>query len=479
MREGKDSQAIERRTIWDPAWWIVLITLGLVLPSLSIGLLSDDFSWLRIVRDTAGSSCTQYLALPSPYGYFRPLPMAIFRFIGLSLPGQVWPFRVLTLLFHISNCLLLYKSIKLLDFHPRAALCTALLFAVLPCHAEALFWISSLNEPLSSFLLLLGFYLLISQPLMLSAPFSTLFFIAALATRESSFCYFPLLLLLALRRPKLRSPLVIPVLLLPGAIFLVSRLWWLSNLPSGLAVSSPGELSLNPLDIARRLVHYLVAMAIPAKSLFAVIGFEKFEALRRWLASPSAFPAFYWSMAIASLAALLALACILFKQSGRALVGPLVFIALALAVYIPFRNTSEHFLYFPSIGFCLATGTLLHGLSSKNFGAALALMISILTLYAASRAERMYRWHQASAQVERSLDQLSAVTSDLPDGSKVLVEGLDNRYFGIPFLGEHSLQDAWDLRHPRRSLGFYFDRTGRDSSVVKYSPGSFSFRRAD
>lgn len=458
---------------------VFIVASGMILPSLSIGLLSDDFSWLRVVRDTAGLSWAEYLKIPSPYGYFRPVPMAVFRTLGLALPGQAWPFRALIIVLHLSNCLLLYLLGKRLDYPQPSVLAACLLFAVLPGHAEALFWISALNEPLSAFLLLLGFYLLLSVRVPYSVPFSALLFTAAMGSRESSLCYLPLLLLLALRRPSLSSPLVIPALLLPGALYLSFRWWWTLHLPPGIAASSPGALSLNLLEIGRRLAHYLMAMAVPAKSLFGILGFEKFEALRCWLSSPSAFPALYWASAAASLSALIAAAWFLLKRRAGGLAGPLAFIALALSVYLPFRNTSEHFLYFPSLGFCLTAGIVLHSLSLKKAGIALAMSLALFTIYASSRAERLYRWHQASIQVERALEQLSALTSGLPDGTKVLVNGLDNRYFGIPFMGEHSVQDAWDWRNPRRPLTLYFDRTGRDGFVINYSPGSFSFSRAE
>lgn len=458
-----------------PPLAIIVIALGLVLPSLSIGLLSDDFSWLRIVRDTGTISWTDYLKIPSPYGYFRPLSMAVFRVLGLALPGTVWPFRALIILLHLANCLLLYLLGNRMAFPQKVSLTTSLLFAVLPCHAESLFWLSALNEPLSAFLLLLGFYALLSIRLSFSAPLSTLLFTAALASRESSLCYLPLLMLLLFCRPDLRKKLIIPVMLVPGAIYLTARLWWSLNLPEGLAVSMPGDISLNPLEVGRRLMHYVISMAVPVKSLFGLAGFEKYELLRRWLSSPLAFPAFYWTLAVAFTALLAAAAWFILAGRGRMLAAPLVLIILSLAVYLPFGNTSEHFLYFPSIGFCLAVAIMLHLLSLKKARLALALALALFSVYAASRAERLYRWHRASAQLDKSLRQLEYLTADTPAGSKILVEGLDNRYHGIPFLGEHSLQDAWDWRNPRRPLCFYFDRTGRDAVIINYSPATFRF----
>lgn len=461
-----------------PPLAILIVALGLVLPSLSVGLLSDDYSWLRIVRDTATFSWKDYLALPSPYGYFRPVPMAVFRAMGSALPGQVWPFRALIIMLHLSNSLLIYLLGRRLGYPPKTVLAASLLFAVLPCHAESLFWISALNEPLSAFLVLLGFYLLHSVRIPLSAPLSTLLFTASLASRESSFCYIPLLLLLAMRRPALRTPLLIPVLLFPGAAYLAARLWWSLKLPIGTAVSSPGVLSLNPLEAGRRLVQYAIGMAVPVKSLFGLAGFEKYELLRRWLSSPLAFPALYWALAAAAFALLAAAAWFILSRRGRILAAPLAFSVLSLAVYLPFGNTSEHFLYFPSIGYCLAASLILHGLSTRRAGLALVLALALFSVYASSRAERLYRWQKASAQLESSLSGLEELTSGLPAGSMVLVEGMDNRYHGIPFVGEHSLQDAWNWRNPRRPMRFYFDRTGRDGTVIEYSPATYRFKMA-
>lgn len=456
---------------------IALISLGLVLPSLPIGLLSDDFSWLRTVRDTGGMDWGEYLAVPSPYGYFRPVPMALFRAIGLALPGAVWPFRALLLLLHTANCLLVYLLGRRLDFGREVSAVAALLFSVLPCHAESLFWVSALNEPLASFLVLLGFFLLLAVRLSLSVPLSTVLFAAGLGTRESSFCYLPLLLLLRLKDGRPRITSIIPALLLPGVLYLSARYWWMRSLPPGLAVSSPGDLNLNPLELGRRLFHYLVSMALPVKSLFELAGFAKHEYLRKVFSSPGTAPHLYWPAAVFGVSVLMAAGAYAFRLLGRRLLGPLAFIVLSLGVYLPFRNTSEHFLYFPSIGFCFAAGLLLAKASSKRASLALAVALALFSAYSVSRANRLYRWQRASDALEKSLAQLAVLTVGLPRDSRVLVEGLDNRYWGIPFVGEHSLNDAWSFRHPERPLAFYFDRTGRDPVMISYSPRNFAFER--
>ncbi len=456
---------------------VALVCLGFTVPSLSIGLLSDDFSWLRIVRDSAPLGWADFLAIPSPYGYFRPVPMALFRAVGFWLPGAVWPFRVLMISLHLANCLLIYLLGRRLGLGRNVSLVSSLLFAVMPGHAESLFWISALNEPLASFLVLLSFYLLLSCLPSVSIPISTLLLTLALATRESAFCYIPLLLLLLFKENKLRSAGIFPLLLVPGLIYLTARYWWLCHMPPAVAVSSPGQLSLNPLEMGRRLFHYLAAMALPIKTLFELVGFGRYDTLRSILTSPGPQPLVYWSMAVFGVSALMAVVFFFWRLLDNKLLGPLAFIVLSLGVYLPFRNTAEHFLYFPSIGFCFLVGLLLSRISSRRASVGLAAAIALFSVYAASRVQRLYRWHRASAALESSMDQLSGLTAGLPKNSPVLVEGLDNRYFGLPFVGEHSLGDAWSYRHPDRPLVFYFDRTGRDSIVISYSPADLGFRR--
>jgi len=460
-----------------PLLAVAMVSLGLALPSLSIGLLSDDFSWLRVVRDSAGMGWGGFLAIPSPYGYFRPVPMAVFRFLGLALPGAVWPFRALVVSLHLANCLLIYLLGRRLDFPRRVALSASLLFAVLPCHAEALFWVSSLNEPLAAFLVLAGFLLLLHLDLRISAPLSTLLFTAALATRESSFCYIPILLMLGMRQPSLRKIALVPALLVPGAVFLSFRYLWTVQLPIGTLVSSPGALNLNPAEIGRRLFQYMISMALPVKSMFELAGFRHFESLRGLLAAPGSSPAAYWSLTAAGVLMLALTAFFAFRLLGRGLSGPLAFSVLALGVYLPFRNTSEHFLYLPSIGLCYGLGLLIARLGERRPSAGFLTAIALLLLYLPARADRICRWRQASARLDSSLSQLAAEAEGVPDGAPVLVEGLDNRYHGIPFIGEHSLNDAWSWRNPGRHLEFYFDRRGKDRYLIEYSPGSFTFSR--
>jgi len=454
---------------------VACLALGLLLPAFPIGFLSDDFNWLQLVRDTQESSWPQYLLIPSPFGYFRPLPMILFRCIGLSFPNSVWPFRLAILCCHLMVCLFVYILGRRLGYRPAVCLLAATIFAILPCHAESIFWIASLNELLASLFLLSGFLILLGNRSWRSDAGATLLFTLAIFSRESALCYLPLVLLLSLREPALRRPGLIPILLLSGLSFLGARLWWLRQLPAAVPLSSPGQLDLNPLNLAHRLLHYLTAMSLPVKPVFELLGFNHYEALRLWvLSSPGAKPI----LGLIAILTLGALAVSLIKlPPGRQVWPGLIFALIALSVYLPFGQTSEHFLYLPSVGFAYALASLLIVAAERWRSAGTILTAVILSIYLFGSGSRLYRWRQASRISEENLSHLESMIADIPAGSRVLITGLNNRYFGLPFLGEHCLNEAWAYRFPAKRIHFYFDPTRHDPYQVVYSPIEHRFFR--
>lgn len=456
--------------------FIACLAFGLLLPAFSIGFLSDDFSWLNLVANTRALAGKDFLLLPSPYGYFRPLPMILFRIVGLQFPGAVWPFRSIILFCHLIICLAVFILGRKSGFPSDVCLLAAVIFAVFPCHAESVFWIASLNELLASLFVLSALLCLLGKPSWPSAAAATLLFTLALFSRESALCYLPLVLLLSLLKPHLRPTRLIPILLLPGLLFLSARLWWLWHLPAAAPVSSPGHLDLSPLGLAYRLLHYLTATLLPVKPFFDLMGFEHYEALR--LLVMSSARAKYFLLSGMSLLALVGLGLLFLRLriGPHFWLGPL-FTLSTLAVYLPFSQTSEHFLYLPSIGMAYALACLLSAAAQRWRSAGLILILTILTIYLAGYGNRLYRWQQASRAVAGNLVHLESMLADVPPGGRVLVEGLNNRYFGIPFLGEHCLQDAWDLQFPQRRISFYFEPAGYDPFQIVYSPSRYRFYR--
>ena len=444
-----------------PEMLLAGIALVVMIPSLGIGPVSDDFSWLQLAKQGQEQNLGQYLSQPAPFGYFRPLPMLFFKTAWQLFGPTLWLYRLTGLLLHVLSVLSIYRLSLLFAFSKRISLISSAVFALMPCHAEALFWLCSVNELFSAFFVLAGIYLFFSRTGWRGAAASVILFLAAVLSRESAFCYIPLLLLFSLPRIRDNWRRLVLSVSVPAIFYVLLRALWTRGLPSTYLPPAPGQLDLNLLGMLSRLAQYLIKMLLPVKSLMEFFDFGPYDWFREIYNYPQSHPVAFWTT---SILAMLAASCVVFIwyiSSGRRIIWPFLFSALALSVYLPFYNTGERFLYLPSAGAAVGLAVWLATLGYRKRKLGMILLALTLMVYGWSLGNRIYRWHQAGNFTALALDRLEQRTTGLPPGSQVYLKDMTGLIYGIPFFSYFTFNHAWDYTYPRRKLGFYFDPAPR------------------
>lgn len=138
------------------AWWLPpLIILGLVFATYANGLnnefVSDDIPSI-LTNKNLGDFASVTNSFSGSVGSL--IHYLIFHIFGLS----PWSYRMVNLVFHAINSLLVYHiGLKLLD--KRIAFLASMVFGVHPLLSESVVWISGYPYVLAGFFVLLSFYL--------------------------------------------------------------------------------------------------------------------------------------------------------------------------------------------------------------------------------------------------------------------------------------------------------------------------------
>lgn len=440
-----------------PEMLLAGIALLVMIPSLGIGPVSDDFSWLQQAKQNQYHSIEQHLSQPAPFGYFRPLPMLYFKTAWRLFGPALWLYRLAALLLHVLAVILIYRLSRLFSFSGRVSLISSVIFALMPCHAEALLWLCSVNELFSAFFVLAGIYHFFSRPDWRGAVISSVFFLLAILSRESAFCFIPLLLMLSLPRILENWRRLVLAITIPTLVYELFRTLWLRGLPDSYLPPAPGQLDINLIRVFSRLAQYFIKMLIPVKSLMELFAFRPYVWFREIYSSPQTHPVAFWATCLGSLLVLSLFFYRGIKVSGRQIIWPFLFSALALAVYLPFYNTGERFLYLPSAGAAAGLAVWIAGLIGRKRRLGLSLLALTLMVYGVSVGNRIYRWHQAGHLTAQALARLEQRTEKLPPGSLVCLNDMPGLIYGIPFFSNYTFNHAWEYTFPGRKVEYYFD----------------------
>ena len=150
-------------------FFIFLFCLNLVFYAINLNdfFLSDDFDWLYLTK-TQSYPLSHYFS--SNYfgeqglgGAYRPMVNVLF-FLNYKIGGlNPLPYHLTSILFHTGVCFLIFFIAKEIFFEDpkkeKIGILSAIFFAVLPNHSEAVIWISAMADPFASFFYLLSFYL--------------------------------------------------------------------------------------------------------------------------------------------------------------------------------------------------------------------------------------------------------------------------------------------------------------------------------
>lgn len=362
---------------------------------------------------------------------FRPTTFATFGLNWAIGGNQPFGYHLVNLLLHAAVVILLYVLLKkLLETVPRGeivAWTTALLFAVLPIHTEAVASVTGRSELLAAGLLLVAWLMHLSE-----LPFPALIcFALALLSKESAVVFAPLVLAGDYVRGKLKP--VHRYASIAGVTALYLSLLW--KVQGGRFGQYRISLLDNPLAHLPAGLRILAALRIAWK----YIGLQIYPARLSCDYSYDAIllDSTWWKTLLATLCAAIMLAlwiwALLTKRRAWFLAGTLYLIPFAITgnILLPIGTIlGERLVYLPSAGFCLLVILLWIPLLKYNPAWAWG-FIAVITLSASARTiSRNQDWR----------DDFTLFSTDVhaaPRSAKL------HAMLG----GQYMLRSQWDAAH--------------------------------
>ena len=426
-------------------------------------------SWILRAADASAWWSPPDLAVP----YFRPLVTLAFaadtRLWGLS----AWGFHLTNLLLHAATTLLVYGLARRLLASPAAAFAAAALFAVHPCHAEAVLWVSGRTELLAGVAAAASVLLYASsrqetpwRRVRLAASLAALG-VALLAKESAAAIPFVLLLYEAVvpATEPLRRRLAGPLL----AMGVVAAYL-------GVRVAVLGGARLPPHPFAHRpgdadfAIHAAMAPFLYLADLVLFVPPDPAVTLPWWQAHPALF-------ALLAAVAVLVFASTLRRVRERWLLGfGLGWIALTLLPAAPL-SVGERFLYLPSIGYCLLVGAGAGALLARDPGRERRRLLAVGALVGVVALARTVAFGAMAGRARLAVGDALAAVRARPDRALALVVDL-------PPAAALGFAHALRLERPGLEVEVlslapgFLGSDDAESSIVTEAPGSLALRRA-
>nr|HMS65526.1 hypothetical protein [Ignavibacteria bacterium] len=402
--------------------------------SFQIRFFGDDFGWLLAARDNTLDLLPDYAFSPDPFSYFRPLPKMFFFVTWNLFHDNFWMYRIFIVLLQICSVILIYKIALALKYDNVTAFISALMFSVLTCHTEALFFINCINELFSAFFILWGLYLFSKYP-DLNIPriiAVILLFTAALFSRESAVCYFPLILLFNFLKVRHKWKNVLFILIIPVLIYAAARLLSEMYFPDSNLGTTFSTMDFNPVKLSYKIIHYFIMMLFPVKIIFEFLGFDSLEFLIKIYRHPAENLFSFILFSLLILFVLILILSYILKKLKKEIIFPVLFTLSALFIYLFSFSTAERYSYLPSAGLCLLLGILYSKISYSEI--LKVFFILFIGIHLISLLQRSYRYRQAVEFSHQSIKNLNEVTKNIENGSLIFMQSLPPKKYGIYFL---------------------------------------------
>src|SRR6187401_3734781 len=162
IEKHSHAKIVKPKAVPIPNWHIpliLIITFIIYIPALSAGFVNwDDPDYVGgnsyLIRDL--SRLPELLTTPVQ-GNYHPLTMFSLA-LNFAISGDnEWSYHLFNLIFHLVNCILVYRLAFLLTKNNSlVALVTSLLFAIHPLHVESVAWISERKDVLYALFFIAG-----------------------------------------------------------------------------------------------------------------------------------------------------------------------------------------------------------------------------------------------------------------------------------------------------------------------------------
>jgi tetratricopeptide (TPR) repeat protein len=338
-------------------------------------------------------SLPQLLTSPSfaggglPEGFYRPVQMMIYFLIYQAFGPSTIAFHALNVSLQALNACLLHHFGIRAGFKKGAAFAAALLWAVHPLHTTDITYMSSTAELLWSCFCLLGLIALLPDFAPRKVGLALIFFMLALACKESA-VVFPALtavtfFFVSKKRAQFSAYLKMWPLWLLSAGYIAAWLWFIHSSGYNLNNSgSPMHTAAYMSNFTNRVLTCLASLTLYARLIIWPAGLHIERAF-----TPS-YTLLAWQPAVGALMAGLALLQIIWgrmrqrKDKGLALSFGLLWFAIAFSpvtgIIIPVDALiSEGWMYMPMMGLFLGVAETMAGFFEKRPNAA-RLLVSAL-----------------------------------------------------------------------------------------------------
>ncbi len=473
---------------------LVVIATAPFVVNLRDTFLSDDWDWLRITRER-DQPLYEYFATnyegTRDRGSYRPM-MNVFWVTHEALYGlEPIGYHASLILLHVVNTLLVYLILLRLPWIPtnRRTVCaffTALFFAILPSHAEAVAWIAAVNDPLMTF-----FYLLSLLALLRARDASSrrtwwyigslISFTLSLLTKEMALTLplvvGPFILLDSLHGKgrsagatiKRTALLATPYLALLALYFFVR--WYATGVffgyyshdvdPSGevffLSYASMmiGHLFSNPWrTVVTEWVFSVKDVVLGATALFGMIALLFAAQKRRGRVM--------FALGAAWLVTLL----------------PLSSFVLPISKYM--SEEGERWIYLPSVFFCALVAYVLTYVFLVRRYVAVILVALIVLFWTTTLFEKTWRWHEGALLARQTIASFLAIAErEKYDG--IVAVGRPETFHGV-LLFRTGFPQAIELmggrRHDILPIAYTWYEKGQQTSVRRTDARTFVYETA-
>jgi hypothetical protein len=457
-------------------------------PSLAHPFFADDFIHLERARSLGGppwpglaeawvlraaDSAAWWSPPDLAIAYFRPL-VALSFVADHALWGLApWGFHLTNLLLHAATTLVVYAIALRLLASGAAAFSAAALFALHPCHAEAVLWVSGRTDLLAGLASAAAFLLYVhsQQDEARARAFlltSCVALALALAAKEVAVCVPLLMLLYAVVAPgsaplwrRAQGPLLAAAVV--GAYVLArSAVLGGSAVPPHPFAHRPGDPDF--------LAHALMAPVLYLADLVLFVPPDPVVTLPWWRAHPLAFGT------LAVLSTLTLISSLRRVREGWLRSFVLGWVAVAL-LPAALASVGERFLYLPSIGYCLLVGAGAGVLLQRDPLRARRVMLATGAVVAAVAVTRSAAFGVMAGRSQQVVDDAVAALRAAPDRSLILVVDLPAGA-ALGFAHALRLERTAPLQVEVLSLtpGF-FPRDGTPASTVRLMPGGLVLSR--
>jgi hypothetical protein len=190
-----------------------------------------------------------------------------------------------------------------------------------------------------------------------------------------------------------------------------------------------------------------------------------YQTLRQVYSSPAEHAAAFLLLAAGGVAAAAAVLALAFRFAGRRIIFPLSWMLLGSVVYLPFHNTAERFLYFPSLGAALGLALVLARWRGAQPRWLPMLAAALVAVYAGCFAVRTIRWAEAGLVTMRQVQYLHQHTAGV---TGVVINGAPTMLRGVPFISKYTFGDIWEYAYPGQPLSFAFDTSAAPTGTMVF-----------